>query len=405
MKELLERVTKVIVTNSSEPVILSSAIGRVIARDVYSVKSVPFCDTCNVDGYAVIASSITQLPMPLKKVGRSRPTKVFNEYLNPGEVVEILADMPLPPGADSVIPRRYIESDDGYSVVCNEFINEGLNVSSTGIDVSKGDIIFAKGTVLNSRHVVLATVLNIPWLPVTKFPRIGILTSSSDNVKTYDDRFKNISACIAEAVSYFIESNGAMPVFLGQGVELYDTPEEIILFKANLENALKSIDVLLVIGGVENSAENIIFTSLNQRGAELTKQRISIGSGHSVILGNYGNMPVIGLPSHCVAFILFARLTVIPIINKIIGMKTENKHYAKLTRDLDEFDKNTDYLYGILTRKQDGEIAVSPVSAQDSLMLSVLTRTECMIIVDLSLPLTTGTSVEIVMLSRFSNYN
>jgi molybdopterin molybdotransferase len=398
MKQLLESLVVSIVRNPPEPVSLSDALGRIVARDVLSMSSMPFQDTCDVNGYAVIASSISQLPISLKKIGKSRPGKVFAGEIGLGEVIEVVAGTPVPPGVDAIISKDEVESDDGVMVVFKDYVNEGQHISTKGIDVAKGEVVFKEGTVLNSRHIALATMLDILWLPVTRAPRIGILTSSTDNLKVEDHRSQNLSVCVAEAISYFVSSHGAAPVLLGHGVELHDSPEEIILFKSNMENALKSVDILLVIGGVENSQENIIFTTLMQKGAELKKQHVSVGSGHHVIIGKKGNMPIIGLPSHYVGFILFARLCLIPVIKKMFGINYETKIYAKLSRDLDECDKKTEYLYGILTRKPSGEIMVSPVSAQDSLMLSVLTKTECMVVVDLSLPLTTGSSVEIIML-------
>lgn len=398
MKELLQELSKIVKRNQPEPVSLSNALGRVIANDVLSLSSIPARDTCNVDGYAVHSSSINQIPTPLKKIGRSKPIKIFQGEVGLGEVVEVAANVPLPDGADAVIPKSKIESDDGVMILVNDYVNEGQNVSIAGIDVSKNDVVFREGTIINSRHIALASVLNIPWLPVVRAPRIGILTSTADNIQTYDDRSKNLSACVAEAVSYFLGSHGAVPVLLGHGAELYDSPEEIILFKSNLENALKSVDLLLVIGGVENSQDNLIYTTLAQKGTSMQKAFVSIGSGHHAIIGNKEEIPVIGLTSHYVAFILLARLCLIPIIHKMIGIHKENKIYAKLTRDLDEHDERTDYLYGILNRKKTGELAVSPVSAQDSLMLSVLTRTECMIIVEKTKGLKAGDSVEIIML-------
>jgi molybdopterin molybdotransferase len=184
-------------------------------------------------------------------------------------------------------------------------------------------------------------------------------------------------------------------------VELSASIEEIVSFKNNLENSLKSIDMLITVGGVENSKENLIFTTLTQKGAQLKKVPVAIGAGHHIIIGSKDSVPVIGIPGHHVASLLIAPLFLIPVIDSMLGIneKTKKKIFAILTRDLDEYDKKTDFLYGKMIRKENGELSVSPISAQDSLMISVLTETECMILVDKNLKLKAGSTVEIIMLT------
>jgi molybdopterin molybdotransferase len=400
MLDILAKLCKLITTQATEAVSIANGHGRVLSKDVLSNKFIPYQDICNINGYAIASSSINQTPIYLKKVGSSKPKNLFKQTLHEAQAVEVSAGIPVPNGADCVIAKNSVKEDDGVTILVEEFITTGKNIASKGIDIAKDDVVLKKGTLLNSNHIALAAILGIPWLEVTRSPRIGIVNCSIDNVEA--EGISDLDKCIDAAIGHFINANNAMPLFLGNSVQLHDSLEEIIFFKNNLERAMQSIDLLLVIGGVNNLAENIVFTTLMQKGAELENVKISVGSEYQIVIGSYQKKPVLGIPSHYVAFLLFARLALMPLIKSMLGIAKSPKTYAKLARDLDEYDKKNHFLLGILEQTNTGQLMVTPVSASDELMLSVLSKTHCLIVIDLSSELKSGNILEIIMLDGFS---
>jgi molybdopterin molybdotransferase len=400
MLHVLAKLCSLITTQATEAVSIADGHGRVLSKDVLSNKFVPYQDICSVSGYAITSSSINQTPMYLKKVGSSKPKNLFTQRLHEAQAVEVSAGIPVPLGADCVIAKDQIKEDDGVTILIDEFVTAGKNIASKGIDIAKDDIVLKKGTLLNSNHIALAAILGIPWLEVTRSPRIGVIDCSIDNVVS--DSSGELDQCIDSAIGHFISANNAMPLFLGNSAQLNDSLEEIIFFKNNLELAMQSVDLLLVIGGVNNLAENIVFTTLMQKGASLENVKILVGSQYQIVIGSYQKKPVLGIPSHYVAFLLFARLALMPLIKTMLGVKRNAKTYAKLSRDLDEYDKQNHFLLGILEQTNTGQLMVTAVSASDELMLSVLSKTHCLIVIDLSSDLKSGNIVEIIMLDGFS---
>ena len=400
VKDIMNVVEPMIKAVGSEPINLLDGLGRVLATDIHARSLIPPFDISNINGYAVNTKDVEAIGSVLKKVAESRPTKIYDAPLKKGECVLLFNGCPVPEGANAVVYPADVELYKS-SVIFKKYITEGENISEAGLDINDSDVILKKGTILNSRHIALAKITDVPWLPVIRKPKIGIISNleyDQCNPQFSYIQQKNSDA-IKSFLSSFINARGGTATNLGTALKSQAPANQIPAFKRELQNAIESVDLLAVIGGIHKAGENLLWTSLLQRGADLEIFKIAIGRGEEIAIGYYENTPIIGLPDQNVASLICALLFLRPCIDKLLGIDVDNKEkfYATLDRTLDEFDRSTDYLYAKLYENDKGDKFVTPVSAQDALMISVLTDTNCIIVVDKNMKLQDGSEVEIIM--------
>ena len=97
-----------ILTNIPQPrpvevVALKSASGRTLAQDLAAKRTQPPKAVSAMDGYAVRARDLAQLPVKLKQIGESTAGHGFLGSIGPKETVRIFTGAPVPDGCDTIL--------------------------------------------------------------------------------------------------------------------------------------------------------------------------------------------------------------------------------------------------------------------------------------------------------------
>ena len=130
---------------AAEQVALPEAHGRVLAADVASKVTQPPLAVSAMDGYAVRAADVANVPVGLKIVGEV-PAGGFHEgTIGTGEAVRIFTGAALPAGADAIVIQEDTERD-GETVTVREGVAEGRYVRKAGLDFTEGDVLLKAGT-------------------------------------------------------------------------------------------------------------------------------------------------------------------------------------------------------------------------------------------------------------------
>src|SRR5258705_2346374 len=82
---------------------LTEAYGRVLTDGVEALRTQPPADVSAMDGYAVRALDLSDIPTRLKVVGEVAAGHPFPGSVGPGEAARIFTGGLMPPGADTVI--------------------------------------------------------------------------------------------------------------------------------------------------------------------------------------------------------------------------------------------------------------------------------------------------------------
>ena len=166
-----------------EEVSLTSAAGRVLARDVTSRVNVPGFARAMMDGFALVADDTlgasSYNPLPLKILGTCLPSVPFQGRVAPGSAVRIMTGAPLPDGADAVLPIENTQIDRDRVLALGE-VSPGKHVGQLGEDVRAGDVVERAGRILRPQDIGMLSSLGFSDAPVIRRPRVRILITGNE---------------------------------------------------------------------------------------------------------------------------------------------------------------------------------------------------------------------------------
>ena len=103
VEEALTRITGAFQPLAVETVGLDEALGRVLAADVTARVSQPAKAVSAMDGFAVRAADVAQVPATLDVVGEAPAGGAYDGTLGPAQAVRIYTGGPVPEGADAIV--------------------------------------------------------------------------------------------------------------------------------------------------------------------------------------------------------------------------------------------------------------------------------------------------------------
>lgn len=359
----------------AEQVPLSDALGRVLAQDLTARRTQPPSAISAMDGYAVRAEDLSEIPATLLVVGAARAGHGYAGTVASGQAVRIFTGAPVPNGADAVVVQEDT-SRDGDWLIVNQTITPGCNIRAAGLDFRCGETGLAAGRRLTARDIGLAAAMNHPWMLVHRQPRVAILPTGDEVVMPGDPiDTDQIVSSNGLALGALVRAWGGVPVLLPIAPDDTDALQGIAA-------AATGIDILLTIGGASVGDHDLVRSALGADGLVLDFWQIAMRPGKPLIVGRYRDTPMIGLPGNPVSAIICALLFLKPAMDRLQGLATQPNPLvpARLRGALRANDGRQDYVRARISRAADGALEAEPFSLQDSSVISVLARADCLIV-------------------------
>ena len=360
-----------------EPVALREAFGRTLASDLISVRTQPPSDVSAMDGYAVRRDEVTG-GARARLVGESAAGRGHGGALGIGEAVRIFTGAPVPDGADAILIQEDADVADG-TVGTRTAMRAGQHIRTKGLDFAAGALGLAKGTRLGPCELAMAAAMNHASVPVVRRPRIGILASGDELVWPGEQPGPDQIVCSNPfAVAAYVTGAGGVPIDLGIAADTFDSHESAIR-RAVAEH----VDVLVTLGGASVGDHDLMQSALVRQGMQLGFWRIAMRPGKPLIHGSLGAMSILGLPGNPVSSIVCSLLFLVPLLRKLAGdpaAGADESEAAVLGRDMKANDARADYIRATLARGADGRAVATPHDLQDSSMIGILTRSQCLLV-------------------------
>ena len=311
--EALAKVTGGVERVSAEQVALPEALGRVLASDVAARLTHPPVAVSAMDGYAVRAAAVADVPATLKQIGESAAGSGFAGSVGPGETVRIFTGAPLPDGADTIIIQEVTDAD-GETITIKESAKEGHFVRPAGLDFSEGEILLKAGRVLTARDLGLAAAMNVPWLDVRRRPRIAYTATGDEVVMPGDPLGPNqIISSNSVALGAYIETLGGTPVNLGIARDSEDSLRQVF-------EGARGMDMLITMGGASVGDYDFVRKVLSAEGMDLGFYRVAMRPGKPLIFGHLGGVAVLGLPGNPVSAGVTSAIFLQAAMAKMLGL-------------------------------------------------------------------------------------
>ena len=375
VEEALARLLAPLEALPPEQVSVADAVGRVLAEDVAARRTQPPFAVSAMDGYAVRAADVVQVPARLKIVAEIPAGAGFGGTISAGETARIFTGAPLPAGADAIVIQEDTERD-GDQVEIREGAPKGRYVRRAGLDFAEGDVLLRAGRRLTPRDIGLAAAMNRPWLFVHRRPRVGILSTGDEIVMPGDPIGPHqIVSSNALGLAAFATACGALPILVGNAPDDPDALRHIAM-------AAQGVDLFVTTGGVSVGEHDLVREVLSEEGLAIDFWQIAMRPGKPLMVGKYRGTPMVGLPGNPVSTLVCSLLFLKPALEKLSGLPDngEPQTTARLGIALKQNDRRQDYLRARLQRAPDGALEVVPFEVQDSSMMRILAAADCLVV-------------------------
>jgi len=374
--EARRRIVAAMAALPAETVGLDRARGRVLAAPVIARRTQPPADVSAMDGWAVRGADVATVPATLRQIGRSTAGESFAGTVGPGQAVRIFTGATVPAGADCIVIQEDVDAD-GDAITVREGAPAGTYIRPRGLDFTAGTEGVGAGVELGARNIGLIAAMDVPWIQVTRRPRVALLSSGDELVRPGEPVGPDqIIASNALAVGALVEAAG------GEAIDIGIARDSVAAIR-DIAAGARRADLLVTMGGASVGEHDLIAEALRPDGLELDFWRIAMRPGKPLMFGRLGEMPLIGLPGNPVSSLVCGLIFVRPAIRALLGAEAPAdlpRAEARLGRDLGPNDRRQDYLRARLTGDGDHGRVATPFDKQDSSMLSRLARADCFVI-------------------------
>ena len=383
----------------TEAVPLEQALGRVLAKDVFSKVNIPGYDKTFIDGYAInpkdTAGALTSKPVEFKVVGKLFPANYPTEAkVASGETVYVACGAPIPKGASATIKVEETRFNGDKIQVMRE-IKQSEGIIPLGDDVKQGELILKRGQILRPQDVGLLAQVGLTTAEVTKKPVIAILSGGDELIKQYAKEPTKISNNYALVVAQLSQELGAEAVVKGI------MPDALEQVEAKIGQALSEADIVVTIGGTSVGMKDFVPDAINNLGKPgVVVQGISLRPGAVSGFGVVKGKPVVMLPGHIGSCIAGFYHFLAPLIRAFSGFENGGL-LPHLTAELSEsVDSGPQFRFLLLhIKRNDTQFVAEPVEGGSS-ALSTIVKSNGYSIIQPHTQLTKGTKVDVYLFGK-----
>jgi molybdopterin molybdotransferase len=368
--EARARVLDAVTLLNVEDVMISDALGCVLAHDQHAPHPLPRFANSAMDGYAVRGSDAeaasADAPVTLEVVGEVRAGDPGTVRVEDGTAARIMTGGALPPGADAVVPVEEVDEADS-GVVVKAATPPGRNVRPAGDDVAAGDLLVGAGVELGPGEIALLASMGISPVPVRGAPRVAVLVTGDELVDPEADPGPGqIRDSNSVALRALVSEAGARVTFFER------VPDDRAATLGAFKRAGDLADLVVSSGGVAVGKYDFVKDVIEELG-QIDLWRVAMQPGKPVVLGSIESTMFLGLPGNPVSIHIGFEQFVRPAIRKMRGCRSLLRPTieARLTHPIDKRPGRLHFVRVRLSASPDGWRA-TPTGPQGSHIQSSL---------------------------------
>ncbi len=353
-----------------ERVELTQAAGMVLARDVSSDMDLPPFDKSAMDGFALRASDVEQVPAELTIVEDIPAGKAPTVSIEAGQCARIMTGAPVPRGADAVV---MVEDTELVSEECVHILKSvtKTNICVRGEDMQEGALALATGHSIRPPEIGLLASVGASEVWVHRLPRVAVLATGDELVGITE--IPELGE-IRDANTYSLLAACRRAGFPAKSLGVArDQKEEL---QAAIGKGLES-DVLLVSAGVSVGDYDFVKDILPALELEVHFDRVAMKPGMPTVFATRGERIVFGIPGNPVSTIVVFKILVEPALRKLAGHTRLGPEETRATL-VSSITKRRNRRTYLPVRLDDGKtgLCARPLAYHGSADLAALTRAD-----------------------------
>lgn len=368
--DALARVVDGVIPVEAEHIPVEEAGGRILAQDLFALRTQPPFDASAMDGYAVRSEDAAQTPVRLEIAGGVAAGRAALHPVGPMQAVRIFTGAPVPAGADAIVIQENTRSPEPGFIDILQPAQQGAHIRTRGYDFREGECLLSAGEQLSARHTMLAAAMNHARVPVRRKPIVSMIATGDELVPPGSEPGP------AQIVS-------SIPAGLAAAIAAWGgTPHLIGIARDNLESLRGGIakaahaDVLVTTGGASVGDHDLVREALLAVGLQLDLWKIAMRPGKPLMYGRLARQRVLGFPGNPVSAMVCARIFLKPLIQALLGLPcADDRIHLALAEPLDANGEREHYMRGVASS---GEVRALP--DQDSSLMRLLAQANCLII-------------------------
>jgi len=328
VEEAIEKVMKHRITGHIETISIHSSDHRRLAEPVIAKHPVPAFDKSPYDGFALrsedTAHASENNPVELEVIEHIGAGHVPEKKLRAGQATRIMTGAQIPDGADCVamfeVCKSYEKNNKQYISIKRK-MEADQNIIQKGSEMSEGDILVEKGTLINPGVKALLATFGYDQVQTAKKPLIAVIATGTEllevNEPLQPGKIRNSNAYM---ITSQIERAGGIAKYIGK------LPDELDSSFDKIRQTLEEVDILITTGGVSVGDFDLMPEIYEKLGAEILFNKVAMRPGSVTTVAVKGSKLLYGLsgnPSACyVGFELFVRPVIQhALLNKYVYLK------------------------------------------------------------------------------------
>ncbi len=318
--EAWERIAQNTTPLPAEEVPLEAALRRYLAETLCADRDHPPADRSAMDGYAVRAEDLSNLPARLRVVGEIPAGAPADHRFGVGECVRIFTGANVPVDADTVVPVEltsvgsFRDGPDDGAIEVVEPARQGANILRRGENTKEGETLLAPGTLMNGHRIGLCAAFDKATLRVGRLPRTGVFSTGEEL----------LAPGVTAEAHHTRDSNGPMLIADLQAEGFADTMRGVLSDNLDtttsaLRQAAESCHLIIVTGGVSVGIYDYVPAALDQAGGKTIFHGVSMKPGKPQLFGTLGESLVFGLPGNPLSVITGLYEFALPILRVFAG--------------------------------------------------------------------------------------
>jgi molybdopterin molybdotransferase len=361
-----------------EEVPLAKALGRVLAAPVVADRDQPPFAASAMDGWAIRRADLVP-GARFQIAGESAAGQAYGRPVEAGQAVRIFTGAPVPRGADLVVIQENATRDGDTVAFTIDRDPPPGNIRPAGGDFRSGDVLLTEGARLDAWRLALAAAAGWPSLDVAVRPRVAILATGDELVPPgYVPAPDQIFESGSFALAALVEAWG------GQATRLKAQADDRDAIARAVAEA--QFDLLVTVGGASVGYHDLVKPALQTLSLDLRVQTVAVRPGKPTWFGvleadGVGGRPVLGLPGNPASALVCAELFLRPLLAALTGADPGLAiETGVLAAPLPANGPREHWMRAARAVDPDGRVRVTPFPDQDSSLIGVFSRADCLVL-------------------------